>query len=186
MTYGISEVLGQNVLWDKYNRLVRISDKPFVVTEKLSEEQKKRLMNYPYPVVLAEDNYGSQAVGETYKIKHKMVEFKEWFQREGRTTKDVLEYTQRPIDILNVLKTNQAFFTDADLCYYITKSVGSTRIRGILQTYEPDGTITEQDIEYGFDYGQRFVAEGDSRDPNHWFEEYDVKPLSKVKVVGKK
>ena len=38
MTYGISEVLGQNVLWDKYNRLVRISDKPFVVTEKLSEE----------------------------------------------------------------------------------------------------------------------------------------------------
>ncbi|MDD4572486.1 MAG: hypothetical protein PHN47_08415, partial [Clostridia bacterium] len=24
----VSEVLGQNVLWDKYNRLVRISDKP--------------------------------------------------------------------------------------------------------------------------------------------------------------
>ena len=183
----VSEVLGQNVLWDKYNRLVRISDKPFVVTDKLSEEQKKRLMNYPYPVVTEQRYcYQNQKIGDTYEVVHKMVEFKEWFQREGRTTKDVLEYTQRPIDILNVLKTNQEFITDADLCYYVRCPVGSNRIRGILQTYEPDGIITEQDIEFGFDYGQRFVSKGEPRDPNHWFEEYDTKPLSKPKVVGKK
>ena len=35
-------------------------------------------------------------------------------------------------------------------------------------------------------YGQYFVSKGEPRDPNHWFEEYDVNPLSKVKVVGKK
>ena len=183
----VSEVLGQNVLWDKYNRLVRISDKPFVVTEKLSEEQKKRLMSYPYPVVLAEDNYGSQAVGETYKIKHKMVEYKEYCCNDGTMTEEeFLAKTREPIELLNVLKPNQEFITDVDLSYYIHHPIGSDRTRGILQTYEPDGNITEQDIEFGFDYGQRFVAEGEPRDSRHWFEKYDVKPLSTAKVVGKK
>ncbi len=186
MTYGISEVLGQNVLWDKYNRLVRISDKPFVVTEKLSEEQKKRLMNYPYPVVLAEDNYGSQEVGETYKIKRKMVEDKEYGNSLGFTDEEVLAKMQEPIELLNVIESNQEFVTDVDLIYYVQHPIGPARIRGILQTYEPDGTITEQDIEFGFGYGQRFVSEGEPRDPRHWFEEYDTKPLSKPKVVGKK
>jgi len=182
----VSEVLGQNVLWDKYNRLVRISDKPFVVTEKLSEEQKKRLMSYPYPVVLAEDNYGSQEVGETYKIDQKMVERKEYRNSKGITDEEILAKIREPIELLNVLKPNQEFITDVDLNYYIYHPVGPIRTRGILQTYEPDGTITEQDIEFGFGYGQRFVAEGEPRDPNHWFEEYDTKPLSKPKVVGKK
>ncbi|HHV16815.1 MAG TPA: hypothetical protein GXX58_09640 [Gelria sp.] len=107
-------------------------------------------------------------------------------KRRQNYYKDVMEYMQRPIDILNVLKPNQEFITDADLCYYVTHPIGPNRIRGILQTYEPDGTITEQDIEYGFGYGQYFVSEGEPRDPNHWFEEYDTKPLSKPKVVGKK
>jgi len=182
----VSEVLGQNVLWDKYNRLVRISDKPFVVTEKLSEEQKKRLMSYPYPVVLAEDNYGSQAVGETYKIDQKMVERKEYCNNHDIADKEMMAKIREPIELLNVLKPNQEFITDVDLNYYVYKPVGADRIRGILQTYEPDGTITEQDIEFGFDYGQRFVAEGEPRDSRHWFEKYDVKPLSEPKVVGKK
>ena len=182
----VSEVLGQNVLWDKYNRLVRISDKPFVVTEKLSEEQKKRLMSYPYPVVLAEDNYGSQEVGETYKIKRKMVEDKEYGNSLGFTDEEVLAKMQEPIELLNVIESNQEFVTDVDLIYYVQHPIGPARIRGILQTYEPDGTITEQDIEFGFGYGQRFVSEGEPRDPRHWFEEYDTKPFSKPKVVGKK
>ncbi|MFA7148655.1 MAG: copper amine oxidase N-terminal domain-containing protein [Syntrophomonadaceae bacterium] len=53
------------------------------------------------------------------------------------------------------------------------------------RTYVPL-RLTEQDMEFGFKYGQRFVAEGEPRDPNHWFEKYDVKPLSKVKIIGKK
>jgi len=182
----VSEVLGQNVLWDKYNRLVRISDKPFVVTEKLSEEQKKRLMSYPYPVVKAEDHYARQKVGETYEIDKKMVEDKEYGNSLGFTDEEILAKMREPIELLNVLKPNQEFITDVDLSYTIHKPIGSIRTRGILQTYESDGTITEQDIEFGFDYGQRFVAEGEPHDPNHWFEEYETKPLSKVKVVGKK
>ena len=183
----VSEVLGQNVLWDKYNRLVRISDKPFVVTEKLSEEQKKRLMSYPYPVATSPENcYPGQKVGEPYEVVEEMVVRQKLFKESDYKIKDALEYNQEPIELLNVIKPNQEFVTDADLCYYVRIPVGGSRIRGILQTYEPDGTITEQDMEFGFDYGQRFVAEGEPRDPNHWFEEYDTKPLSKPKVVGKK
>ncbi len=182
----VSEVLGQNVLWDKYNRLVRISDKPFVVTEKLSEEQKERLMSYPYPVVTEDCRFAHQKVGEPYEIWHKMVEYREYRNSKGVSDEEQKAKSIEPFEVLNVLKPNQEFITDIDLKYCINHPVGLNRTRGILQTYEPDGTVTEQDIEFGFDYGQRFVAEGEPRDPNHWFEEYDVKPLSKTKVVGKK
>ncbi|HHV16814.1 MAG TPA: hypothetical protein GXX58_09635 [Gelria sp.] len=43
-------------------------------------------MSYPYPVATEDCRYAHQKVGEPFEIEDKMVEFKEWFQREGRTT----------------------------------------------------------------------------------------------------
>lgn len=56
-------------------------------------------------------------------------------------------------------------------------------IWGVLQTYNKDGSVIEQDIEYGFDYGAPFVNPGDTPIPSHWLSEYDTVVLSKAKRV---
>lgn len=88
-----------------------------------------------------------------------------------------------PIEQNNVIKSNQRFITDAELCYSCYKPRGGDRIRGILQTYNQDGSVTEQDIEYGFYYGAPFIKPGDTPIPSHWLSEYDTVSLSKAKRV---
>lgn len=170
----ISETLGYYVIWDADNRLVRVSDKPFIATKELTAAQKQRLMAYPYPV----DQNGKQ-----YEIIRKMVENKEWTRENSRVNKDILEIMKEPIELNQVIKTNQRLITDADLCYNCYDTEGISRIRGIIQTYKEDGSVIEQDIEYGFTFGAPFVKPGDTPIAAHWLPEYDTVSLSKAKRV---
>lgn len=172
----ISETMGLNVLWDGGNRLVRISDKPFIAAKELTAEQKARLMAYPYP---ADQN------GKTYEVTHKMVEAKEYYKglSNPNLPGSILEYMMQPIHLKAIIKSNQRFITDADLCYSSMVPEGDQRIRGILQTYNTDGTITEQDIEYGFAYGAEFVRDGQPIQGSHWLNDQVIVQLSKPKRV---
>lgn len=181
----ISESMGLNVLWDGENRLVRISDKPFIATKELSAEQKARLMAYPYPVAKRDGEQfvvgkGANKAGEPYEVREKMIEYGKGTCAYAPTP---LEWLKGAIQQKAVLKSNQRFITDADLCFSTDHPVGRERIRGILQTYNADGSITEQDIEYGFGYGTEFVQDGQTPKPSHWFDEYVTEPLSKAKRV---
>ena len=133
-------------------------------------------MAYPYP---------KDAQGKTYEIVLKMVQAKEYFKSHPRQglPDDILEYMMQPIQQKALLKANQRIITDADLCYGSMIPESGNRIRGILQTYNPDGSAIEQDIEYGFGYGAEFVRDGQPIQGSHWFDKYDTVQLSKAKKV---
>ncbi len=167
----VAEALGMQVTWDANSKTVKITSildaapgaKP--MTE-MTSEAKARLTGYAYPV----DGNGKQ-----YTIIRKMVEDKEYGQMIG---KDILEIMKEPLSLNQVVKANQRFITDADLCYSSRNPSGGSRIRGVLQTTTQDGTITEQDTEFGFSYGTVFVKPGEPTVPSHWFSEYDTVQLS--------
>ncbi len=193
----ISETLGYNVLWDGDNRLVRISDKPFVATKELTAEQKQRLMAYPYPTYPegtfeVENGKRISKAGKPIPVEEPMVECCKISTEQLRANQDSPRVPRmasnenfgdvmvRAIQQVGVLQSNQRFIMDDDLIYQ-TKG-GDTWVRGILQTYKPDGSITEQDMEYAIAWGKPFSAPGE---PQQGYRNVlDRKnPLSKAKRV---
>ncbi len=155
----------QNTKTVKITGVIQASPGTQPMTE-LTPEAKARLMAYAYPV---------DGKGKTYKVNHPMVEAREYGLQLG---KDVLSIMQEPIKQNNMINSNQVFISDADLCYSCSKPNGGERIRGILQTTNPDGSITEQDIEYGFTFGTHCIQPGETPVPSHWYDEYDTVYLS--------
>jgi hypothetical protein len=165
----ISESLSYYVLWDGQNRLVRISDKPFVALNEITDEAKARLMAYPYP---------KWSDGEPKEVNYPMggeyVEIVKELYGKDRVTemKDLVQTKGQ-------LKSNQKFLMHKDLIY---EAEGHPWARGVLQTYQPNGEVYEQDMEFSFFWGKPFVQEGQPQEEYRWV--LDVKnPLSKNKRV---
>lgn len=151
----ISESLNYYVLWDGQNRLVRISDKPFVALNEITPEARERLMAYPYPKWASgkpkEVNYPMggeyvEIVKELYG-KDRVTEMKDLIQTKGK------------------LKSNQKFLMHKDLIY---EADAQPWARGVLQTYLPDGEVYEQDVEFTFFWGKPFVQEGQPQEDYRW------------------
>lgn len=162
----ISESLNYYVLWDGQNRLVRISDQPFVALNEITDEAKKRLMAYPYP---------KKSDGEPMEVKRPMIEYWEYGQEYGRDMEKELAVVVQQKAGLN---SNQKFLMHKDLLY---KAL-DTCVRGVLQTYQPNGEVYEQDVELRFFWGKPFVQEGEPQEDYRWV--FDGKyQLSKNKRV---
>jgi hypothetical protein len=150
----ISESLSYYVLWDGQNRLVRVSDKPFVALDEITDEARERLMAYPYP---------KKSNGEPREINYPMVEFVPTVKIEYGT-----DYETEMREVMQTkanLKSNQKFLMHKDLIY---KAEGHPWVRGVLQTYQPNGEVYEQDVEFTFFWGKPFVQEGQPQEDYRW------------------
>ncbi len=119
----------------------------------LTPEAKARLMAYPYRAGVEIDT------------------------PLGGYETDVSQVTQSWLDQKALIKSNQQFFFDSDLCFY-SREKYPCRVRGVLQTRNNDGTISQQDVEFGFLYGTHFVSEGETCEPSHLLEGNDFITLA--------
>lgn len=138
----------------------------------LIPEAKARLMAYPY---LDKD-------GKPVEVYTKMVEKKEKCIKQGAKETFLQNDTQSVLDQKALIKPTQKFFFDSDLCFTRSGKYPS-RVRGVLQTRNNDGTITEQDVEFGFKYGTHFVSEGETCEPSHWLEGNDFITLAPPVII---
>ncbi|MDD4590126.1 MAG: copper amine oxidase N-terminal domain-containing protein [Parabacteroides sp.] len=159
----VMEAFGKYVHWDSYSNTVKILDqKPQPMTS-LTAEAKVRLMAYPYPKVA--------------EIYSRMVEYKNECIEQGGTESYKQDSMQSVLNQKSLIKSNQKFFFDSDLCYACTGNYGE-RVRGILQTTKSDGSVIEQDVEFGFAFGTHFVSDGEIPQSSHWLEGNDFIELN--------
>ncbi len=183
----VAEAIGLTVTWDEKTQTVGITapaasennpevkpgttqpeeTAPSTQNQKpmtsLTPEAKARLMAYPYPTGV--------------EIYSAMVVLKEESITLGYSATHPQEVMQSFLDQKSLIKSNQKFYFDSDLCYSCTGAFGD-RVRGVLQTKNSDGSITEQDVEFGFAYGTHFVSEGETPRPSHLLEGNDFIVLS--------
>ncbi|CFX15232.1 Copper amine oxidase-like, N-terminal [Syntrophomonas zehnderi OL-4] len=129
----------------------------------LTPEAKARLMAYPYPAGV--------------EVWSKMVELKEEGAVKGLSENHLQETINSWLGQKSLIKANQKFFFDSDLCFCVSGNFNN-RVRGVLQTKNPDGSVIEQDVEFGFAYGTHFVSEGETPQPSHLLEGNDFITLS--------
>ncbi len=178
----VAEAIGLTVTWDEKTQTVGIkapaaaennpevkpgttqpevtapstqSQKPMT---SLTAEAKARLMAYPYRSGLGVDDtpMGGYKNEETY----------------------IQNSRQSVLDQKALIKPNQKFFFDSDLCFCVVAEDFANRVRGVLQTQNSDGSVTEQDVEFGFEFGTYFVSEGETPQPSHWLEGNDFIALA--------
>lgn len=167
----VAEALGMHVTWDVNSKTVKITGvieappgaKPMT---DMTAEAKARLMAYPYPV---------DKNGKTYEVNEKMTVYGNTL---AANEQDGYHWILTPVNQNIINNASNRFITDPDLCYSCNKPNAGERIRGILQTTSPDGSVTEQDIEYGFFYGTNSIQPGETPIPSHWYDEYDTVYLS--------
>lgn len=165
----VAEAIGLTVGWDPQTYIVSIktSETPETPPEEtnttstqkpmnaLTPEAKARLMAYPYPAGV--------------NIYSPMVKYTEESIKAGYSGTHLQEVTQSWLSQKSLILPNQQFFFDSDLCYSCSGKFGE-RVRGVLQSKNNDGSITEQDVEFGFNYGAEFVPEGQTPQPAHLLE----------------
>lgn len=121
----------------------------------LTPEAKARLMAYPYPAGVEIYTPMGGYIDKTY----------------------AQNATQSALDQKALIKSNQCFYFDSDLCFCCSGAFGN-RVRGVLQTQNSAGIIIEQDVEFGYEFGTFFVSEGGTPQPSHLLEGNDFITLS--------
>ncbi len=119
-----AQALGATVSWDAASRTVVIRTGLESKMTIILGKDINRLKAYPY-------NGG---------IVTPMINFKE---NNSAKAEFVVKETAKALN----LQANQKFFSDPVLVYEKSNTI---HIRGILQTINPDGTVTEQDMEYAY------------------------------------
>lgn len=144
----VAEAIGLTVTWGDWTKVVG-------VMEPLTAEAKERLMNYPYQPDI--------------EVWVPMGKYTEEREKSYIQNKD-----QSILSEKGLIKSNQRFYFDSDLCFNYDpyNKEYAHRIRGILQTRNNDGTITEQDVEfgYGIKISKVFVTESLLKEGNDFIE----------------